>query len=459
MALKNSSDLLSQNASSATVRTAQAALDAHMQRGMQLAVRARFIAIGVLLVLFPILYPQPEVIYWRGSGVVFALIGWAQLRFVRPDRKALELSLLALELVLLTWLIVFPNPLINPDTPDSSQYRFGGNINFFIFLALGTLAYSWRTIRTYAILASMIWAGGVACVWLLSADHPSSALVRDALVGYPIVATAVDPGSLRLDMRLQEIVVFALVAFILSIAVKRYNDLVLTHTAVERERMNLSRYFSPGIVEELSRNDEPFKESREQDVAVLFVDIVGFTSQANGKNPVETLDLLCGFHARMANEVFNHHGTLDKLLGDGLMATFGTPTTSPKDATNALNCASAMVQSIGEWNDARAEQGDEVIRIGIGLHYDPCMLGDIGTDDRLEFAVVGETVNIASRVEAMTRELGVRVLFTDAMREKVIADSTPEHLLVRHSKRFPDQKIRGVSGLLDMFSLEKTEPA
>ena len=118
---------------------------------------------------------------------------------------------------------------------------------------------------------------------------------------------------------------------------------VIRHAAVERERSNLARYFSPNVVEELSKHDEPLKQVRTQNVAVLFVDIVGFTAFAAARTPEEVVRTLREFHALMEQEVFRHSGTLDKYLGDGLMATFGTPFAGKDDAANALRCAQAMM--------------------------------------------------------------------------------------------------------------------
>jgi adenylate cyclase len=169
-----------------------------------------------------------------------------------------------------------------------------------------------------------------------------------------------------------------IVAVTLAVAVRRSNDLLIRHAAVERERGNLARYFSPNVVEELSKNDEPLKQVRAQNVAVLFVDIVGFTAFADARTPEEVVRTLREFHALMEQEVFRHSGTLDKYLGDGLMATFGTPFAGNDDASNALRCAQAMMAAADRWNDERKAACEAPIRVSFGLHYGPVVLGDIG---------------------------------------------------------------------------------
>jgi adenylate cyclase len=125
--------------------------------------------------------------------------------------------------------------------------------------------------------------------------------------------------------------------------------------------------------------------------------------------------LLRGFHARLEASVFEHDGTLDKYLGDGVMATFGTPESSPDDAGNALAAARAMLRSIDAWNRERAARGDPPIRLSIGIHYGAVVLGDVGSARRLEYAVIGDVVNVASRLEELTRELDSPLVVSDAL--------------------------------------------
>ncbi|MDJ0947326.1 MAG: adenylate/guanylate cyclase domain-containing protein [Alphaproteobacteria bacterium] len=212
----------------------------------------------------------------------------------------------------------------------------------------------------------------------------------------------------------------------------------------EAQRTNLARYFPPNLVETLAGLDDPFGEPREQPVAVMFVDIVGFTALAATLPAKEVFRLLREFHSRMAQAVFAAHGTLDKFIGDGLMATFGTPTTGDRDATNALRCAFAMIDAVEEVNADRRGGGKAEVSLGIGLHYGPVMLGNIGDARRLEFAVLGETVNIASRLEGLTRPLGATIVISEAMVEAVRAE-TPENVaeLDKFSK-CAKQAIRGL---------------
>jgi adenylate cyclase len=211
-------------------------------------------------------------------------------------------------------------------------------------------------------------------------------------------------------------------------SVRLARGLVFRQTEAERERANLSRYFSQNMVDELARTDEPLGPTRSQEVAVLFVDIVGFTAWSAEHTPQAVIEMLRDFHGRMEQTVFACSGTVDKYIGDAVMATFGTPRSGPQDATNALRCARAMIDAVDAWNGIRRQQGLEALRIGVGVHYGPVVLGDIGGEQRLEFAVLGDTVNVASRLERLTRQLSAAAIISDdlvraARREGGAADS------------------------------------
>src|SRR5437868_4987394 len=242
-----------------------------------------------------------------------------------------------------------------------------------------------------------LWAAGIGWAYYVHSDSYAALAERvHAAVGHDIRMFAViDPTTINIPARIQEIVVFVIVAVTLAVAVRRSNALLVSHAGIERERSNLARYFSPNVVEQLSKNDEPLKQVRTENVAVLFVDIVGFTAYADGRNPADVIMTLRLFHERMEREIFRHGGTLDKYLGDGLMATFGTPFAGNSDAGNALRCAQAMMASAETWNGERAAAGEPPIRVSFGLHYGPVAPGDIGLTC-LEFAVTGATANAGS---------------------------------------------------------------
>jgi adenylate cyclase len=134
----------------------------------------------------------------------------------------------------------------------------------------------------------------------------------------------------------------------------------------------------------------------------------------------------------MSELVFSHQGSIDKFLGDCLMAVFGPPITSSLDVTNAAMCALEIVERISQWNDQNTLSMP--VRVAIGIHYGDVVQGDIGSDKRLDFTVIGDTVNLASRVEAYCRTLNATVLVTDALMEALLSEGN-----IETAKSFTDE--------------------
>ena len=436
-------------------RWVEDALVRDKQEGLALAVRARWIALAVIAVLLPIINPRLEVLYYEVILGLFALIGWLQLKIGRVGRSRAELALIFCDLALLTVTLTMPNPISTADWPWPMQYRFQNFIYFYILLASAVLAYSWRTVITMGIWTAVLWMAALLGLWLFfTPDQTLGNAAATAFASDQRTAELLDPNSFLTEIRIQEIVVFMIVASMLGVATRRSHDLLLSQAAAERERANLARYFSPNVVEELSHNDEPLKNVRNQNVAVLFVDIVGFTTFAAQRSPQEVIETLREFHDLMERQVFSHDGTLDKYLGDGLMATFGTPVAGGSDATNALECVRAMTSAVESWNQERRQKGLPVIHASFGLHYGAVVLGDIGAN-RLEFAVIGNTVNVASRLEALTRRHDAVLVVSDALVERVRAENITNKNALVDLEPLADQEVRGIPEPLAVWAMPR----
>ncbi|WP_282021983.1 adenylate/guanylate cyclase domain-containing protein [Ruegeria faecimaris] len=429
----------------------EAALERHKREGLELAVRARWIAMGLTGLLLIFLNPHWEVLWYHFILLLICANGWMIRRAGRVGQSRTELLLIFVDLLIMTLGMIIPNPFSDDVRPLAMQFRFDNFQYFFVILAAGTMAYSWRTVIAIGTWTAIIWTTGWVIAWWVAVPIPGiSEKVAEALQGYPDVAEMLDPNSFRSSIRIQQVIVFLMVAVTLGVSMRRLNHLLMTNAGLERERANLSRYFSPNVVEELSQNDDPLKQVRKENVAVLFIDIVGFTKYAAGRDPYDVIEVLRGFHARMEAEVFRHHGTLDKYLGDGLMATFGTPVTTPLDATNAVSCARGMVTVIDRWNIERRRAGEPEIRVGIGVHYGSVVLGDIGAN-RLEFAVIGDAVNVAAKLEAMTRELQARIVLSDAVRLQLEQEGSSASELTAEFTENKGHPVRGVEYPMDIW--------
>lgn len=400
------------------------ALEIEKMEGQRIATWARTAALGVVAVLLVYLNPRVEMVYYEALLGLFVLTGFAQLRAARVGQSLTELGLIFADLLLLTLTLTVPNPLAEGSWPTAFQFRWSGFDYFYIFLAAGTLAYSWRTVQSIGLWVAALWGLGVGAVVLFGKTFPElDQRVRVALDGYERLFEALDPNSVLFRSRVQEIVIFVIVAGILALKSRRANQLLMRQADLAAERANLSRYLPPSMVDELAHRSEPMGGVRSQEVAVVFADIVGFTRYAEAQSPDEVIGLLRDFHGSLAEVVFAHGGTLDKYMGDGLMASFGTPVPTPEDAANAIAAAFAMQEAVARLNARRAGEGREGVKLSVGVHFGPVIMGDIGNARRMEFAMLGDTVNVASRLEAATRLLGCAVVVSRVAMERVAGEA------------------------------------
>jgi adenylate cyclase len=235
--------------------------------------------------------------------------------------------------------------------------------------------------------------------------------------------------------------------------VAKLREIERLHAAAERARHNLSRYFSPNIVDMLAAQDEPLGAVRRQTVAVLFADIVGFTRMAETMPPEAVVTLLRQFHERMTAQIFACGGTIEKYIGDEIFAVFGVPAASDRDAANALNCADMMLRALDHWNAERAQDGETPLAIGIGLNYGPVVLGDVGSEHSMSFAVIGDTVNTASRLQALTRTLATPLVIGDPLVHAIrTGPSETAVALVNQLQDEGERALRGRTGAVRIWT-------
>ena len=433
-----------------------AAFQREVMTGLKISTRARSIALGAIAILVAVQNWETgaaATLYFEAIIAVFFLLGighyWlAKSRFAHPVHKYLFTTA---DVFLLGFTVLMPSPFYDAYDPASMHLRGPNFLYFLVVMGSTILSYSPRLVVWNGIATIAAWSIGT---WLII-SLPDSITYAD----FDEPLSAVETRRIFLDQHfvfvmgwVQQIVVYAIFTGIVAMVVWRARRLVETQAATERERANLSRYFSPNLVDELAASDTPLGEVRRQNVAVLFADIVGFTGMSENRSPEDVIALLRGFHGRMENVVFAHDGTLDKYIGDAVMATFGTPRTGPRDAADALACARAMAERIQTWNMERAAAGEAPVKVGIGLQYGPAVLGDTGGAHRLEFAVIGDTVNVASRLEHLTRSLDAAIVAGGDLVAEVRRVGDGEALLDGFAER-AGQEIRGRSGAITVWAL------
>ena len=193
-------------------------------------------------------------------------------------------------------------------------------------------------------------------------------------------------------------------------------ETVKAHKRLAREevaRANYSRFMPEYVVKQLLENPDSFKLGGiNQTITVLFADIRGFTAFSEKEKPERVVGLLNRYFSAMSEIIFAHGGTLDKYIGDGLMAIFGAPNATPEDAKNALKTAVVMQKRLITLNNELEAAKFSRISVGIGLHTGEATIGYIGSDQRSEYTAIGDTVNLASRLESNAR--GGQILISEA---------------------------------------------
>ena len=192
----------------------------------------------------------------------------------------------------------------------------------------------------------------------------------------------------------------------------------------ERERKKIrgafSHYVSSSVVNEVLKNPDKLKLGGDmKELTVLFSDIRGFTTISEGLSPEEVHRLINEYLTAMTNIVFKHGGTLDKYMGDALMAIYGAPVDQPDHARKACDTALEMMEGLKELNARWAEAGKPVLDIGIGINTGMMMVGNMGSEQRFEYTVLGDAVNLGSRLEGANKSYMTHILISEFTYGKV----------------------------------------
>jgi adenylate cyclase len=191
---------------------------------------------------------------------------------------------------------------------------------------------------------------------------------------------------------------------------------------------------------------DPGLSGVEEEITVMFVDMRSWTTRASTSPPAEIVEIMNDFFRVSVRAVEEEHrGMVNKYLGDGFMAIFGAGDFDSNHARDAVSAGCKILRAVNELNEKLAAQTRAPIQIGIGIHSGPAIVGSVGSPQRLEFTAIGNTVNVASRVQGLTKTLSRPLLVTDAVREQSRDSFTFEEL--------PPQEVRGIEGRVVIFAV------
>jgi class 3 adenylate cyclase len=244
---------------------------------------------------------------------------------------------------------------------------------------------------------------------------------------------------------------FSLVADQIATAVV-LSEIYSKMTKEEGQRFLLSRFFSKSVSETILESKDAVRLGGKRRMAtIIFADLHGFTSIAERLDDEKVVEILNAFFSRMTPIIFKNDGTLDKLLGDGMMAIFGAPISHEDDPVRALRTAIEMIKVLHVFNEENRLKDWPKLKMGIGINTGSAVAGYIGSEYHLNYTVIGDAVNVASRIQSISEE--DEILMTRAVKE-AIGDRLSEVPDLKGLTLLPPQKIKGKKEPVDVYRVE-----
>lgn len=334
-------------------------------------------------------------------------------------------------------LVVFSVGVLGPwlhVLPSGSAFALVSQWAVFLILAIETLR---ARVETILLQTTLICALLCTLVWkLFDAQQPTPSHELSELFS--------DPANLT------RVAIVLFTGLVLAYGAHRSRRSLKRAISEMRERALLQRFHPDELRNRITAAEiNLLRQGRRHQVCILVADLRNFTSMAENLPPEKVAVFLNSFRARTEKIIQQHGGTIDKFVGDGLLAVFGLTNPGPGDAGNTLAAGKALLQEIARWSQKREREGRPAISVGIGLHCGEVFVGVVG-NDRMEFTVIGDAVNVAHRLEAMTRATGCALLASQDV--LVSAAIEPEQHTGWHS--FPDLAVKGREGGVNAFGLK-----
>jgi adenylate cyclase len=189
------------------------------------------------------------------------------------------------------------------------------------------------------------------------------------------------------------------------------------------------QYMSPEVISQVLDRPELLRLGGDaKQLTAMFTDIRGFTALSEGLTPAALVELLNEYFSEMTEVIFKHQGTLDKYIGDAIMAFWGAPLDIPDHAARACRAALEMAGALARLQERWLQQGRPRIDIGIGINTGPMLVGNMGSERRFNYTIMGDSVNLASRLEGVTKTFGTRVIISESTRAEVLSSATVREL-------------------------------
>lgn len=329
--------------------------------------------------------------------------------------------------------------------PPSFYLKAPTLLYVFIFIALRALRFEARFVVLAGIVAALGWT--LLAIYAVSGPEGMSMITRD----YVLYMTS---NSVLIGAEIDKIVSILTVTAIIAVAINRARRLLVRAVVEGAAAHDLARFFAPEIAQQITAAEQEVSagEGQAREAAILFCDIRGFTVYAKTVEPAILMRALADYQSLMVPIIQRHGGSIDKFMGDGIMATFGAAVTTSTHAADALRAIDDIMRAAVTWNDARDAAGDPVLRVGAACAAGPIIFGAVGDTTRLEYTVIGDAVNLAAKLEKQTKAERVRALTDAATYETALNQG---YQPVGNAERRPDCRIEGVDAPVDLVVVSK----
>ncbi|MDO4906076.1 MAG: adenylate/guanylate cyclase domain-containing protein [Lautropia sp.] len=281
-------------------------------------------------------------------------------------------------------------------------------------LAGGMPVVPWHAGYTIAVLTIIL--GGMAALWMPRLGAPGILLLMSVLLAILYGSNAWMFGGLGWIMPLAAPMLALVLIAVLNLAVGHFIEGKARRAVIQL----FGQYVSPKLVQRMARQPEAYPiESQNKRLTILFADIRGFTRMAESMDPQVLREYLNMFLTRMTEVIHQHQGTVDKYMGDAIMAFWGAPVEDAEQEDHAVVAAIAMQDAVAELNQVFAQRGWPALMIGIGINSGTARVGDMGSQLRRTYTAIGDAVNLAARLEALTKRFGLPVLLGETTARQV----------------------------------------
>ncbi|USG61169.1 adenylate/guanylate cyclase domain-containing protein [Sneathiella marina] len=368
---------------------------------------------------------------------IFTLFRLALAYSGRVGPVFLSLSVVA-DMVLLMFLIWSFH--VQYEQPASFYLKSPTLLYVFIFIALRALRFE----AAYVLLAGASAAIGwmILLGYAVFFDDGMTNVTRDYVV-YTM------SHKILLGAEFDKVISIVVVTLILALVIVRGRKLLINSVAQATAAEDLSRFFSPEIADQITHSEgwiEPGK-GEARTAAILHCDLQGFTKLSMERPANEVISLLAEYQSRMVPVIQRHGGTIDKFLGDGILATFGAAVSTDHYAADCLRAMEDLVDEAGHWSRDREEEGKLAMTIRFTSAVGPIVFGAVGDDSRLEYTVIGEPVNLAAKLDKHAKDEKANAVTT---RGAVDAAQLQGYLPRAHLETRKSRSVEGVSGTVDL---------